>query len=92
MNISTSTTAAAVLFAAATVIERSTTYRDVMHFLFDDRAADYENLRAAGYTVTGGAETGDVLTVASMIDDSSSDAWWSAWNSMAGRIRYHSGG
>lgn len=58
-----------------------------MRFLFDDRAADYETLRAVGYTATGGAEIGEVVTTATKIEDSSPDAWWSEWNALAERIR-----
>lgn len=58
-----------------------------MRFLFDDRAADYETLRAVGYVATGGAEIGEVITAAARISDSSPEAWWSEWNALAERIR-----
>lgn len=58
-----------------------------MRLAFDDRAADYETLRAAGYITTGGADLGEILTVAATIEDSSPEMWWSRWNALADRIR-----
>lgn len=58
-----------------------------MRLAFDDRAADYETLRAAGYMATGGADLGEILTVAAKIEDSSPEAWWYQWNALAVRIR-----
>lgn len=59
-----------------------------MRFLFDDRAADYELLRSVGYTVTGGAEIGEIISTAAKIDDSSPDAWWSQWHALAEGVRH----
>lgn len=58
-----------------------------MRFLFDDRAADYETLRAVGYVATGGAEIGEVVATAAGIEDSAPDAWWERWNALAERLR-----
>lgn len=58
-----------------------------MRFLFDDKAADFETLRAVGYTATGGADVGEVLAATAGLGGSDPDAWWRVWNGMAERLR-----
>lgn len=57
-----------------------------MKFLFDDQAFSYETLRAAGYTVTGGADLGEIIATCASITPGDQEGWWQAWTGLADRL------
>jgi len=56
-------------------------------FLFDNPAFVFQTLWHAGVLVSGGADLGEVLTVASRIKDGDTRSWHEAWNGMARTLR-----
>ncbi|MGW3728133.1 alpha/beta hydrolase family protein [Streptomyces sp. NPDC000851] len=57
-----------------------------MKFLFDDPAFDYQALRTAGYADYGGAQLGEVVSVAARIPDGDTEAWRREWAQLAERV------
>lgn len=68
--------------------QSSKTGRDIAEraldkFLFHDPAFVFQCLWRAGLIATGGADLGELLTVASRIKDGDAESWHKAWNDMA---------
>jgi predicted alpha/beta-fold hydrolase len=57
-----------------------------MKFLFDNESFSFETLRAAGFSVDGGSDLGEILVTAAKIGEGDEDAWHREWKSLAVRI------
>lgn len=57
-----------------------------MKFLFDDESFSFETLRAAGFSVDGGADLGEVLMTAAAIGEGDEQAWHREWKATAQRV------
>ena len=57
-----------------------------MKFLFDDKSFSFETLRAAGFSVDGGSDLGEIVVTAAKIGEGDEDAWHREWKSLAVRI------
>jgi pimeloyl-ACP methyl ester carboxylesterase len=57
-----------------------------MKFLFDDESFSFETLRAAGFSVDGGSDLGEIVVTAAKIGEGDEDAWHREWKSLAVRI------
>lgn len=57
-----------------------------MKFIFDDPTFSYETLRTIGYSVTGGADIGEVVNTAYRIEEGNFESWFSEWNALAKRV------
>jgi cephalosporin-C deacetylase-like acetyl esterase len=56
-------------------------------FLFHDPAFVFQSLWRTGLIASGGADLGEVLTVASRITDGDTESWHKAWSDMAQSLR-----
>ena len=57
-----------------------------MKFLFDDESFSFEALRAAGFSVDGGSDLGEILVTAKAIGEGDEDAWHREWKGLAERV------
>src|SRR5580658_5239717 len=57
-----------------------------MKFLFDDESFSFEALRAAGFSIDGGSDLGEILVTAKAIGEGDEDAWHREWKGLAERV------
>lgn len=58
-----------------------------MKFLFEDESFSFETLRAAGFSVDGGADLGEIIVTAAAIRDGDEGDWMREWKALAVRIQ-----
>ena len=66
---------------------RDMSERAVDKFLFHDPAFVFQTLWRTSMVASGGADLGEVLTVASRITDGDTESWYRAWNDMGLQLR-----